>query len=750
MGTDLMPPQSKGTLPWTLSVLLLAIVFEFATFSVINGTAAPTWDAVSFFAPAYSLIADHARSGRLALWNPWENGGSPEYAEPELGAASPFTITIGAMTGGTAWGFCAYWLLIWFLGPLGILVLARYWGSPPWAGFVVALGFAFSGFYTGHAEHLSSLYSISWLPWFLWRFDVALASHRLRPAIEAGALWGLSALGGYPQLTILSAGFMFLWAIGRWWSSDPGLRPSLSFGLSALALVGIVGVLVLSPSYVAFFTEAGSGYSDRAGPRSRDESITSNATDVGAFATFASPYLTTLKVYNNPAIWPLTDLPFTNVYLGAPITILALLALIHRPKSWWRWWLAGVSILFLACAVGWQLPVRGWLYDYCPPTRYFRNPGLFRVYAMLCAAFLALLTGKDLQDAIDNSTSKIWTKLAFTSVTVTAGALFFYVYVQSKALNFGDLLFTAHLHFVSAWFGFTAAASVLLRLPRTRRFLAVCLGALAVIDASLAFQVSKPIVYSDHLGWQLWNEVYTRHRTNLNLAGDGLMRAPRPPDWIGFHDNNENVPMKTATLFNYGAMSNRFHKDFEAHPVLTNMSTGNGRVWLSSDVVTAAPTDAFYAAFLKRSEALAMPVLVVHPPSEMAKISERSLTTPADMENSAAVSRLPGARRVAAQVNRYTPNHLELEVYCSQEGWLLVTDRWARGWRAIVNGQPAPVFGGNFIFRAVRVKAGPNSVQFHYRPAGWPILLILSWGTLAFVFAGPRRVPKRFRTDLVY
>jgi hypothetical protein len=37
-------------------------------------------------------------------------------------------------------------------------------------------------------------------------------------------------------------------------------------------------------------------------------------------------------------------------------------------------------------------------------------------------------------------------------------------------------------------------------------------------------------------------------------------------------------------------------------------------------------------------------------------------------------------------------------------GWLLVTDRWGPGWRAEVNGRPAPVFGGNFIFRAIEAR----------------------------------------------
>jgi uncharacterized membrane protein YfhO len=72
-------------------------------------------------------------------------------------------------------------------------------------------------------------------------------------------------------------------------------------------------------------------------------------------------------------------------------------------------------------------------------------------------------------------------------------------------------------------------------------------------------------------------------------------------------------------------------------------------------------------------------------------------------------------------------------LHCPVEGWLLVTDRWTNGWRAGVNGKPAQLFGGDFIFRALAVKAGKNTVELSYRPAGWPGLLLLSWSLLVTV-----------------
>src|SRR5262249_45960306 len=81
----------------------------------------------------------------------------------------------------------------------------------------------------------------------------------------------------------------------------------------------------------------------------------------------------------------------------------------------------------------------------------------------------------------------------------------------------------------------------------------------------------------------------------------------------------------------------------------------------------------------------------------------------------------------------YRPNFLSFHYVASTPGWLLVTDRWAAGWKASVNGAPQPVAGGDFIFRAVKVQTGANYIEFKYRPTGFFVLLALSWSTLLLI-----------------
>src|SRR5215813_9033138 len=137
--------DNNSKLAWRVSAGVLLCIFLIGNFPLVTGKEAPIWDAESFFAPAFTLIADHARVGRIVLWNPWQSGGSPDFAEPELGNASPITVFLAAVGGGTEGGFRLYWLVIWFLGPLGMMLFSKHLGGSAWMSLVVSLGFAFCG-----------------------------------------------------------------------------------------------------------------------------------------------------------------------------------------------------------------------------------------------------------------------------------------------------------------------------------------------------------------------------------------------------------------------------------------------------------------------------------------------------------------------------------------------------------------------------------------------------------------------------
>lgn len=73
-----------------------------------------------------------------------------------------------------------------------------------------------------------------------------------------------------------------------------------------------------------------------------------------------------------------------------------------------------------------------------------------------------------------------------------------------------------------------------------------------------------------------------------------------------------------------------------------------------------------------------------------------------------------GATKVV--IKKYTPNFVEMDVAVPQNGFLVFTDNYYPGWKAMVDGTVTKIFKANFAFRAVEIPQGNHRVQFYYRP----------------------------------
>ena len=716
---------------WLAMILLVLAVFLVGTRRLVLGEGSGIWDADSQFAPYQMLVADHARAGEFLRWNPWDNGGSPDGFDPQFGAFSLINTGLGLLTGGHEWGFRVYWLVVWTLGGLGIVVLGRHLGAPPWGAAVVSIAFLFSGIYTGHAQATPFLCSVAFLPWVIWRVDVAVTRRSTLAAVQAGALHGLSALAGHPAFVEATSAFAALWITGRWLLDEsrgemsPGApsvrRASWSAALVALAVFLVIAFLVLSPTYLGFLIE-NQGFTFKTGPLPREVVTSSNVLEPGALSTFASPYLMIVKAANRDILWPKTDLSSCSLYLTALVTVLGILALVASPRDKWRWWLAGMGLVFLACAFGDPMPVRGWLYDFVAPTRYFRHAAIFRVYVMFALAILALHATRDLAETAGSAASHAWRRFPVVAAGVAVLAYVSFVWVEAGIRNLGREIDSARTHFWLAWLGAVVVALIGWRSSERARVAVVPWLALAFVagDALWAAELDRSVMY---LPRERWEEIEKQQSDSLDLKPHGLDRMPQFI-FDGMLDN-KSFALRVPVLQSYSGLENSFHKQWIEHPELFRAAIGPTRTWFSSTVATVSPTQEAWIAFAARAETLGAAPLVLH--------TRGSMLNPQRAENLAAIASLPAARQAAVNVEEYRPNRLSFSVTCQENGWLWVTDRWARGWRAIVNGRRVDVFGGNFIFRAVPVSAGVNRVVFEYHPFGYPWLLIISWSTMGAV-----------------
>lgn len=104
-----------------------------------------------------------------------------------------------------------------------------------------------------------------------------------------------------------------------------------------------------------------------------------------------------------------------------------------------------------------------------------------------------------------------------------------------------------------------------------------------------------------------------------------------------------------------------------------------------------------------------------------------------------------GSERV--EILDYTATRVSLSVSAPQAATLILSDAWHPGWRATVNGGPAPIQRANLIFRALPVPAGDSTVVFSFEPLLWRAALYIG-GALWLITLLAAFKPDRMRTAI--
>ena len=72
-----------------------------------------------------------------------------------------------------------------------------------------------------------------------------------------------------------------------------------------------------------------------------------------------------------------------------------------------------------------------------------------------------------------------------------------------------------------------------------------------------------------------------------------------------------------------------------------------------------------------------------------------------------------------ARITAYHPRRVEIAVDATAPALVVLTDTWDAGWHAQVNGQSAPIYPTDHLFRGVPVPAGKSLVLMTYCPRSY-------------------------------
>ena len=76
-----------------------------------------------------------------------------------------------------------------------------------------------------------------------------------------------------------------------------------------------------------------------------------------------------------------------------------------------------------------------------------------------------------------------------------------------------------------------------------------------------------------------------------------------------------------------------------------------------------------------------------------------------------------------------------LEARAPSTSLLVLTDSYARGWKATVDGRRVPIHRVDYLLRGVQLGPGRHRVEFRYEPSDWRIGLAISAISLLVLLA---------------
>jgi uncharacterized membrane protein YfhO len=106
------------------------------------------------------------------------------------------------------------------------------------------------------------------------------------------------------------------------------------------------------------------------------------------------------------------------------------------------------------------------------------------------------------------------------------------------------------------------------------------------------------------------------------------------------------------------------------------------------------------------------------------------------LEQTPTLAPFPANAPAGTDIEQYTPNRVVAWVSAPHAGILLLADTWYPGWKARVDGHPAPLYRADRVLRATEVPAGEHRVEFYYAPLSLRIGAAISLGTLAVLLLG--------------
>ncbi len=333
---------------------------------------------------------------------------------------------------------------VFLAGLFFFLMLRKGFGISPFISLMCAVFYMLNPQFISHIYpgHDGKMYVIAWLPFIVWQLKLLMD----RPCLLNMSLLalgvGMSILTSHIQMT-----YFVLWGAFLYWiftayltlvkQKDFKKTVSLSLFFWGSICLGVgLGAIQLFPSF--FYIR--DGFSVRGVDRGFEFASSWSLHWPELLSLWVPEFVNTLDYY-----WGLNPFKLNSEYAGMMPLLLAILAIVLKPKNPWRIFWGIVALGAVMFALGAHTPVFHIAYAIIPGVKKFRAPSMIMFWFSFSTILLAALFLKDLLRGALRSMSRQQSATWRRGLMIAAGAclaltVLFSVQGVVRGIFAGDLL----------------------------------------------------------------------------------------------------------------------------------------------------------------------------------------------------------------------------------------------------------------------------------------------------------------------
>jgi hypothetical protein len=758
-----------------LLLLLFTLIFFWKIIIYYNQMISPAFDTIGIFSFWRWLYSSTIlQYGELPLWNPYIFSGTTFLSNPQTSMFYPINVLFILFPSNLTFGY-VFMLDVFLMGVFTYL-FARTIELSKFSSLISAIVFMFSGTVTSriYAGHLNILDAFVWFPLILLFYEMAIKERKLVYGIMAGFALALMFFTGHTQFIAYGLMASVMYFIFR--SYGIIKKESNSRCILNLAVILFVSIVVLF-SLIAIQllpTLEFSNYADRAGGISFKDASTFSLTPQ-YFITFIIPEFFGSPINNT--YWHHGNLWEICGYAGVLPLILALIGIIYKKNTTYKYIFLGLALFALLFSLGKYTPIFILCYNYIPGFDLFRAPARFLFVYMFSISILAGLGSSFLTENISRKQLEEFSKFTKYLILISIFSIIVLIlsyFAKSFIISFGQSIITENYliypqlyqYPLSYWYDFTKIvystilqSSIIFIIFLVASTSILSLKAKGKINLSHFQYIVILFILLDLFAFG-WNFIDTKNPDDIFKAPEYIKLIKNDDSRyrvLGQLDQTIASKLDIELVNGYDSSYLRLYQDFlwlsgnqkisnnpnysliidipdisEIHNLnilcLLNIkyiitekeptTLGFYKVYNQNNLSIYEVNETMPRAFIIRN------ARIIQNKSEMFNVLQDNyfnITEEILLEQNPGVPIHNSGKFETAKIARYTPNRIDLEINMTNPGFLVLSEIWYPGWKAYDNNQKSEVYKTDYALRSIFVVEGEHHISFIYEPESYSI-----------------------------